>query len=134
MAASRVTCVSFEEILRAADDEGMLVAFSQPHFGQYDWKAANADQANGYALHAAFFVQAAQNHPAVVAYAMSHNATGYEQDMNPDLIDGIRDMHADSWSARNAKLAVARRPSSRTWTPAGSFTIIRPAISVRCIR
>jgi beta-galactosidase len=100
------SCVSFAEILRAADDEGMLVAFSQPHFGQYDWKAANADKANGYAQHAAAFVQVAQNHPAVVAYSMSHNATGYEEDMNPDLMDGIRDMHADSWSRNNAKLAL----------------------------
>ena len=55
--------VSFAEILRAADDVGMLVAFSQPHFGHYDWKAADADQANGYARHAEFYVRAAQNHP-----------------------------------------------------------------------
>ena len=32
------THLSFAEILRAADDVGMLVALSQPHFGQYDWK------------------------------------------------------------------------------------------------
>src|SRR5262249_2673585 len=25
------------------------------------------------------------------AYAMSHNATGYDEDMNPDLIDGLSD-------------------------------------------
>jgi beta-galactosidase len=30
--------VSFAEILRAADDAGMLVALSQPHFAHYDWK------------------------------------------------------------------------------------------------
>ncbi len=29
--------LGFEEILRAADDVGMLVAFSQPHFAHYDW-------------------------------------------------------------------------------------------------
>lgn len=47
----------------------------------------------------------AQNHPSVVMYSMSHNATGYSEDMNPDLIDGV---HAkrDSWSANNAKLAL----------------------------
>jgi hypothetical protein len=28
-------------------------------------------------------VRAAQNHPSVVMYSMSHNATGYEEDMNP---------------------------------------------------
>ena len=97
--------VSFAEVLRAADDLGMLVAFSQPHFSHYDWKAADAGQANGYARHAEFYVRAAQNHPSVVAYSMSHNATGYDEDMNPDLIDGIKDPHDDTWSRNNARLA-----------------------------
>ncbi len=48
----------------------------------------------------------AQNHPSVVAYSMSHNATGYDEDMNPDLIDGIKDPRNDSWSSNNAKLAL----------------------------
>jgi hypothetical protein len=98
--------VSFAEVLRAADDVGMLVAFSQPHFGHYDWKAADADHANGYARHAEFYVRAAQNHPSVVAYSMSHNATGYDEDMNPDRIDGINDPRGESWSRNNAKLAL----------------------------
>ncbi|MDO8538904.1 MAG: glycoside hydrolase family 2 TIM barrel-domain containing protein [Opitutaceae bacterium] len=83
--------LGFEEILRAADDVGMLVALSQPHFSHYEWKAVDADEANGYARHAAFYVRAARNHPSVVAYAMNHNATGYMEDMNPDLIDGTHD-------------------------------------------
>jgi beta-galactosidase len=97
--------VSFTEILRAADDVGMLVAFSQPHFGHYDWKAADADAANGYARHAEQYVRAAQNHPSVVAYSMSHNATGHDEDMNPDFIDGIQDPR-DQYSQRTAKLAL----------------------------
>jgi len=96
--------LSFEEILRAADDVGMLVAFSQPHFGQYDWEGADADRANGYARHAAFYVRVAQNHPSVVAYATSHNATGYAEDMNPDMIDGIHDRRSE-WAAKNVKRA-----------------------------
>ncbi len=83
--------LSFAEILRAADDVGMLVSFSQPHFSHYDWQAPDADQNNGYARHAEFYVRAAQNHPSVVMYSMSHNATGYNEDMNPDMIDGIQD-------------------------------------------
>ena len=63
------THYSFEEVLRAADDEGILLAFSQPHFGQYDWTAADADTANGYAQHAAFYVRVARNHPSVVFYS-----------------------------------------------------------------
>jgi len=93
------------EVLRAADDEGMLVSFSQPHFSHYDWQAADADQNNGYARHAEFYVRAAQNHPSVVTYSMSHNATGYNEDMNPDMIDGIRDAR-DTWAMRNVKLAL----------------------------
>jgi hypothetical protein len=98
--------VGFTDILRAADDEGMLVSFSQPHFGHYDWKAADADTTNGYARHAEFYVRVAQNHPSVVAYGMSHNATGYDEDMNPDRIDGLRDPRTDNWSRNNAQLAL----------------------------
>jgi hypothetical protein len=108
--------VSFAEVLRAADDVGMLVGFSQPHFSHYDWKAAGADRANGYARHAAFYVRAAQNHPSVVAYAMSHNATGYDEDMNPDLI-GIKDPRDDNWSRANAKLALRAKAIVRALDP-----------------
>ncbi len=97
--------LSFAEILRAADDAGMLVALTQPHFSHYDWQGPGADQTNGYARHAVFYARAAQNHPSVVMYAMSHNATGYNEDMNPDLIDGLRDPR-ETWGSRNAKLAL----------------------------
>jgi beta-galactosidase len=97
--------LGFEEIMRAADDVGMLIGFTQPHFSHYDWQAPDADQNNGYARHAEFYVRAAQNHPSVVMYSMSHNATGYEEDMNPDLIDGLHEPR-DNWSSKNAKLAL----------------------------
>ena len=96
--------LSFEEILRAADDVGMLVGLTQPHFSDYQWKAADADQNNGYARHAAFYVDVAGNHPSVIAYPMSHNATGYEEDMDPDLIGGVS-APRENWSANNVKLA-----------------------------
>jgi beta-galactosidase len=96
------THFSFEEVLRAADDEGVLVAFSQPHFGQYDWTAADAR--NGYAQHAAFYVRVARNHPSVVFYSTSHNGAGYSEDMNPDLLDGVHEPR-DQWSARGAQRA-----------------------------
>jgi beta-galactosidase len=97
--------LGFAEILKAADDVGMLVSFSQPHFSHYDWKAADADRSNGYARHAEFYVRAAQNHPSVVMYSMSHNATGYGEDMNPDMIDGIHDAR-NTWGLNNVKLAL----------------------------
>ena len=97
--------LSFSEILRAADDLGMLVALTQPHFGQYKWDDPDADQNNGYERHAAFYTQVAGNHPSVVLYSTSHNATGYNEDMNPDMIDGVHDRR-DQWSLNNVKKAL----------------------------
>ena len=96
--------VSFAEILRAADDVGMLVSFSQPHFGHFDWDAEDADAKNGYAQVAEFLVNEAKNHPSVVFYSMSHNATGYAEDMNPDLMDGVSAPRS-RWAVNNLKKA-----------------------------
>ena len=108
--------LSFAEILRAADDVGMLVSFSQPHFSHYDWKAPDADQNNGYARHAEFYVRAAQNHPSVVFYSMSHNATGYNEDMNPDMIDGIQNPR-EQWGLNNSKLALRAEAIVKRFDP-----------------
>ncbi|MCC7376039.1 MAG: hypothetical protein IT581_15380 [Verrucomicrobiales bacterium] len=108
--------LGFEEILRAADDLGMLVSFSMPHFSHYDWKGAGADPTNGYAGHAEAYRRMARNHPSVVMYSMSHNATGYNEDMNPDLIDGIHEVR-DTWSARNAAQAVRAEAIVRRLDP-----------------
>ena len=97
--------LSFAEILRAADDVGMLVALTQPHFSHYDWKAPDAARTNEYARHAAFYVRIAQNHPSVVAYSTSHNATSSGQDMNPHRF-GDADIPRESWSANNTRLAL----------------------------
>ncbi len=97
------THLSFTEILRAADDTGMLVALSQPHFGQYKWQAADADQKNGYARDAAFYVRVAGSHPSVIMYSTSHNATGYVEGNNPDMIDGIQDPRPD-WAKNGVKV------------------------------
>jgi beta-galactosidase len=98
------THLSFDETLRAADDAGMLVSFSQPHFGQYEWATPDADKSNGYAKHAEFYVRVAQNHPSVVMYSMSHNSLGYGEDQNPDFIDGIHGP-TEPWAENNRKLA-----------------------------
>lgn len=97
--------LSFTEILRAADDVGMLVGLTQPHFSHFDWKSPDADTTNGYARIAKAYTEMAGNHPSVVFYVMSHNATGYDQDMNPDMLDGIQDSR-DQWALRNVKLAM----------------------------
>ncbi|MGD1084733.1 MAG: glycoside hydrolase family 2 TIM barrel-domain containing protein, partial [Verrucomicrobiota bacterium] len=108
--------LGFEEILRAADDTGMLVGFSEPHFSHYQWEGPEADQTNGYARHAEYYTRAAQNHPSVVMYSMSHNATGYDEDMNPDMIDGIHDAR-DLWARRNAGLALRAEAIVRRLDP-----------------
>jgi hypothetical protein len=97
--------LSYEEVLRAADDEGLLLALSQPHFSNYDWTAADAERTNGYAEHARFYARVAGNHPSVVFYSTSHNATGYSEDMNPDMTDGIQNPR-DQWALRNAARAL----------------------------
>ena len=81
--------VGYADFLRAADDVGMLVSFSQPHMGHYKWDAPDAEKTNGYAHHAEFYVRMAQNHPSVVMYSMNHNALSYGGSSNPDLLDGL---------------------------------------------
>ncbi len=108
--------LGFTEILRAADDEGMLVSFSQPHFSHYKWTGTNADQTNGYARQAEFYVRAAQNHPAVVMYSMSHNM-GYAQDMNPDMIDGLREGREGAAALRSASWALRAQAIVKSMDP-----------------
>ena len=72
--------LSFAEILRAADDTGMLVALSQPHFSVYDWKTPN--RRPNQRLRAPRGVLRGRLRAAIRrwwAYAMSHNATGYNE-------------------------------------------------------
>jgi hypothetical protein len=97
--------LSFAEALRAADDVGMLVALSQPHFGHYEWGAPDAGQTNGYAAHAEFYVHVAGSHPSVVFYSTSHNATGFMDDESPDVIDGVQDLRPD-WARNSIKPAL----------------------------
>jgi len=49
-------------------------------------------------------------------YSMNHNATGYSEDMNPDLIDGIHDARTE-WSLRNVRRAVRAEAIVRALDP-----------------
>ena len=98
--------LSFEEILRAADDVGMLVSFTQPHFSHYDWKAADADRNQRLRASTPSSTSAwLRIIRRSSSTRMSHNATGYSEDMNPDMIDGLTDPR-DTWSRNNARLAL----------------------------
>ena len=96
--------LGFAEILRAADDVGMLVAFPSRTSATTTGTAPDADQTNGYARMPSSTRGPPRIIPSVVMYAMSHNATGYNEDMNPDMIDGIQAAR-DTWAARNVGLA-----------------------------
>ncbi len=89
--------LSLTEILRAADDCGMLFGLTMPEFGNYDWKSPDAEKTNGYAPLAAFWVRVAEDHPSVVFYPTSHNATGYFDENDPDKIEGRR-TDRDDWN------------------------------------
>jgi len=110
------THLSFSEVLRAADDVGMLIGLSQPHAGQYDWNSPDAEKTNNYVRHAEFYVRVAQNHPSVVFYPTSHNSTGYSDDMDPDMIDGVT-RPTEGWGANNAKKALRAEAIIRKLDP-----------------
>jgi hypothetical protein len=108
--------LGFDEILRAADDTGMLISLSQPHFGHYKWDEPNSDQTNGYARHAEFYARVAGSHPSVVCYSTSHNACGYADDMNPDCIDGIYE-DQNQWHINATKKALAAEAIIKRFDP-----------------
>lgn len=83
--------LSFSEVLKAADDEGMLFIMALPHVSDYRWSAPDAEKTNAYRRHVEAYVRMAQNHPSVVMYAMSHNYSGYGDDQNPLRMDGVYD-------------------------------------------
>jgi len=100
--------LSFNEILRAADDVGMLISLSMPHARSYTWNESGAEDTNGYARHAEFYVRMAQNHPSVVMYSLNHNMMGYAHDMNPDFIDGLRNTFGEQRPRRDKRAILAR--------------------------
>ena len=81
---------------------------------------------NGYARDAAFYVRVAGSHPAVVMYSTSHNATGYVEGNNPDMIDGIQDPRPD-WAKNGVKSGSPRRgdPEAIGSRAASFITILR---------
>jgi beta-galactosidase len=99
------TNLAYEEILRAADDVGMLVAYTLPGNGDYGWTQAMRDKSpektSGYSADVERFIREAQNHPSVVIYSL-HDGGGSTQDQNPDWVDdraggaGWREIQAET--------------------------------------
>lgn len=82
--------VSYADILRLCDEEGMLVIFAMPHAKDYAWDGAVGDPGadNGYERLVDWLLGEVANHPSVVLYAMNHNSTGYDDDQNPLQVGG----------------------------------------------
>jgi len=73
--------LSFDGLLNAADDTGLLLAFSLPHMNAYNWSDDAA--ARAYERHLEHYVRQAQNHPSVVLYSQNHNSIASSADQNP---------------------------------------------------
>ena len=124
--------LSFEEVLRAADDEGMLVAFSQPHFGHYDWNAPDAD--GGQRLRAARGVLCARGaEPSVGGLLLDEPQRhrlqrGHEPGHDRRHPESARSVGA----AQRRRRRCGPKRSSASSTPAASSITTRRAIWARC--
>jgi len=120
--------LAFDEILRAADDVGMLVSFSLPHPRTYTWprNADDAEDTNGFAVHVERYVRYAQNHPSVVMYSMSHNGTAYGSDQDPDRIDGVYSPWPDPKGKPGDRSDANARLSRRVEAVVHRFDTTRP--------
>ena len=77
-----------DALLEAADRTGVLCSFTLPHIRDVNMKLDQPEQQERYRELARWLVRRVRNHPAVVLYAMNHNATGYYGDQNPLKMDG----------------------------------------------
>ncbi|HEX2948413.1 MAG TPA: hypothetical protein VHV83_02395, partial [Armatimonadota bacterium] len=83
--------MSFEDLLRAADDEGFLLSFSAPHpMHSLAGNGTKQGLTDEWRALADYCVKQVGNHPSVLAYAMTHNTLGYIGDENPAQMDGIK--------------------------------------------
>jgi len=62
-------------------------------------------------------VRAAQNHPSVVFYSMSHNATGTEEEDEPGIRLTASTTTAIRWSGNNVKQALRAEAIRETHGP-----------------
>ncbi|HEX2949953.1 MAG TPA: hypothetical protein VHV83_10380 [Armatimonadota bacterium] len=81
---------TFEDLLRAADDEGFLLSFTAPHpLSSWNSDTPQHGVTEEWRTLADYCIQRVCNHPSVLAYAMTHNMLGYIGDEDPACMDGI---------------------------------------------
>ena len=74
-------------LLEACDETGMLYSFTMPHFKDYS-PIDTPEMEARYRTVARKLLRLVRNHPAVITYALNHNAAGYLGAGNPLRIDG----------------------------------------------
>ena len=79
-----------DALFEAADKTGMLCSFSLPHEKDFNWLKTK-ENIDNYRAMSRWLIRRVQNHPAIIMYAMTHNATGYHGDQNPLKMDGVYD-------------------------------------------
>jgi len=88
--------LSYEDTLRAADDVGVLFAFALPNYANNYTRDPKHNMDALFASHVDYYTRQTFNHPAVVLYAVDHNAYGYSEDINPELIHTFPDFMMDA--------------------------------------
>lgn len=81
---------SFDGMLDACDETGMLYSFTLPHIAEFDRALDKPDVAARYRAMCTALIRRVRNHPALLTYALNHNCTGYGHDQNPLQI-GLKD-------------------------------------------
>ena len=96
-------------LLEACDETGVLFSYSLPHFRDFDSALDKPEVAARYRELSDRAMSVVRNHPSVISYALSHNATGYCGDMNPLRIDGKYDPGDTGRLANRAQAKKARQ-------------------------
>ncbi|MBP5671841.1 MAG: hypothetical protein J6X49_05590 [Victivallales bacterium] len=78
-----------EGLLNAGAKNGFLMSFSLPHLKDFNWNLHAPAVRDRYEQITQFLIRKVTNNPAVVMYAINHNACGYAGDQNPLKIDGL---------------------------------------------
>ncbi len=112
-------------LYQAADEEGVLSSFTLPHAKDFGWKLNTPEQLKRYRTLCEWLVRRAQNHPGIVLYAMTHNATGYKGDQNPLWMDGLYTPD-DEWARTNPGKSKNRQQALLAAKTANEFDATRP--------
>ncbi|MGN0852448.1 MAG: hypothetical protein ACI4Q3_03625 [Kiritimatiellia bacterium] len=99
-------------ILEACDETGMLYSFTLPHFKDFA-PVDKPEMSARYRRVARGLVRLVRNHPAVVTYALNHNAAGYLGAGNPRRIDGKYELPLGKPNPSNPWDAASNRPRAR---------------------